>query len=285
MMACMQEIQLLGDEGLGSNEITLLGPDDFGFSFNPIRHIRRAAGGVAHVAKKVGGGAISVGKKVGGTALKVAVLPAYYVTKYAADLALRPVRSRINTLVGRRAAKIAWDRRRSKQPTGAEHNEARNWAKARFKSQGPHGHLLALLAGPTLQGQLGDFGVAPAVVAAAVPILVSIATGMIKKYAGTGEAPEDPAAAAAAAAQQVVQQAMPAAVQQYIPQPAQQIDVAPSQPAAELPAPEPVPVDPVPAATEGYFGAPPPDTTAAIVLGLLGAAAAGTGAYLAFRRR
>jgi hypothetical protein len=249
MMFAMVDVQLLGDEvSVMTPHIGYYDPA-LGFSFNPIKHIKSAASSVAHVAKAAGSGAISVGQKVGGTALKIAVLPAYYVTKYAADIALRPVRSRVNTLVNRRAAKIAWDRRRSKTPTSAEHNQARDWAKAKFKSSGPHGHLLALLAGPTLTGQLGDFGVAPAVVAAAVPILVSILTGMIKKYAGTGEAPEDPA--------------------------------------VDMSAPEPMPMpmpEPKPAPTEGPLGAAP-EGSAAIVLLLLGLAAAGTGGYLAFKSR
>lgn len=115
---------------------------------------------------------------------KVAVAPAYYTSKFAFNLAVKPVRWRINTIVAGRARKLAMERRRSNTPNKAEKREARAWAKQRFRAKGPHGHMLASLAGG--DDLLGALGVAPAVIAAAVPVLAALATQMAKDMAKSG---------------------------------------------------------------------------------------------------
>lgn len=182
-----------------------------GFSLNPIHAIKKAASGVAHVTasaakatehgvvtagKDVGKGAVKVGKVVG----KVALLPAEFalkITEAATRLALRPVTSRIRTLENRRANKIAWDARKSKTPTPAERAQAKSWTKSQLKKKLPHGPLLALLAGapPVTPAQLGAFGmstnlgIAPAVIAALIPVFMALMNEMLKSFSKSGEAP------------------------------------------------------------------------------------------------
>ena len=119
-------------------------------------------------------------------------------TEWLADKALAPVKSRVQKLVNRRAAQIAMDKRHVATPTPSEREEARAWVRHKLTYDGPagtptpHGKILAYFAGAPIVA--GQFGVAPAVAAAAVPVLVALATAMINKYAKSGEAPETPRA-------------------------------------------------------------------------------------------
>lgn len=149
-------------------------------------------------------------KKVAKVAFAPALL-AVQAAKFATDIALKPVRSRIETLKARRARKIAWDRRRSKQPTPAERAEARAWVKAEFKRKGPHGHILAALAGAEPEtAPLGStLGALPAAVVAAIPALLVLANTIINAAAKSGAAPAaDPASAAPAVAAEEMEGAL-----------------------------------------------------------------------------
>jgi hypothetical protein len=276
MMFGMHDVQLLGP----ANEITLLGPDDFGYgydgmgwSLNPIKHIRSVAST-----------AVNVGKKVGGAALKYNPLTlSYKASLWAAEKAVSPIRSKLRTLTDRRAAKLAFDRRRSKTPTAQEKNEAREWTKNRLRAKGPHGRLVALLAGGPatfMDAQLGDnLGVAPVVaVAAAIPPIVALLNTMIQSFNKSGEAPANPAQPMVDVAQQAAQ------TYQQVTTP-----VAPAEPTAEItPAAEPVttaPVEPSPEAVQGFGAEGDPSSNAGpIVLGVLGLLAIGGGVYCAVKR-
>jgi hypothetical protein len=187
---------------------------DLGFSLNPIKAVKSAAKavgkgvvatgkGAVGVTKTVGKGTYAAGKAVGKgtvkvvkTAGKVVVAPfAWLGSKLTA-----PIRSRVNKLKGRRAAKLAWDKRKSKTPNAAENAEATAWTKGKLKSSGPHGHVLALFAGApapsyfgTSPGQLGiDPGTA-SVIAASIPVLIAVLNAILNKSAASGEAPANPA--------------------------------------------------------------------------------------------
>jgi len=113
-------------------------------------------------------------------------------TMWLAEKATAPVKKRVQTLVNRRAAKLAWDRRKSKTPTPAEHNEARTWTRNRLLKMSvivPAAPLLAAFAGAPDDYQLG---IAPAVVAAAVPVLLAAAAVVLQQLAKSGEAPANP---------------------------------------------------------------------------------------------
>jgi hypothetical protein len=167
-----------------------------GLGWNPLHSIKKAASGVAHVAttagKDVGKGAVFVVKKT-------VLLPTEFaveITKAATRLALRPVTSRIRTLENRRANKIAWDARKSRTPTPAERAQAKSWTKSKLNHELPHGPLLALLAGaPAPQPELGQFGmstnlgIAPAVIAALIPVFMALMNSMLSKLSRSGEAP------------------------------------------------------------------------------------------------
>jgi len=126
-------------------------------------------------------------KKLVKKGAKIAVAPAYYSSKFALNVALKPVRSRINSVVAGRARKLAWTRRKSRQPIKAEVTEARAWTKQQFRKKGPHGALLATLAGVDSESTLlGDIGVAPALVAA-VPALTALAIQITKSLQSKGD--------------------------------------------------------------------------------------------------
>ena len=158
--------------------------------------VKKAASGVAHVA-------VTAGKDVGkGTKFvveKTVLLPTEFavkITEAATRLALRPVTSRIHTLTNRRANKIAWDARKSRTPTPAERAQAKSWTKSQLNKKLPHGPLLALLAGaPAPQPELGAFGmstnlgIAPAVIAALIPVFMALMNAMLKSFSRSGEAP------------------------------------------------------------------------------------------------
>lgn len=182
----------------------------FKTAINPIAMTKKTLA----VSKKA---TVATGKIV----YKASVLPLQYTlikpTQWLADKATKPIRNRVHTLVNRRALKLAMDKRKSTVPNAAEKAEAKAWAKHKLTYDGPggiptpHGKILAMFAGPALYefGQLGDpyagqLGVAPAVIAAAVPVLVALANAMISKYAKSGEAPAHPSADAAANAEDPV---------------------------------------------------------------------------------
>lgn len=215
--------------------------------------VKRAAGKTAKVAKVVAKPAAAVGA-----------------------LALKPLRSRINTLTTRRANKLAWDRRRSKTPTPGERAEARAWTKKTLTAKGPHGRLLALLAGasPTeAHYTLGGFGITPgalgvepatiALISASLPVLTKLLQSILTATAKSGEAPVSPETAA----------------------------VVPEAPTVD----EPVAAEEIEEAamsgalghfSDGFFGdelgVTDPRTGTAITIGL-SAAAAGLGLFLALR--
>jgi hypothetical protein len=171
-----------------------------GLGWNPLHAVRRAAGGVAHGVSKGARGVEHGAVKVGKFAVKAALAPAefsLYLTKAATRLALRPVTSRIRTLENRRANKIAWDARKSRTPTPAERSQAKAWTKAKLRHELPHGPLLALLAGapsvsPAELGQFGmstNLGIAPAVIAALIPVFIALMNSMLRSFSKSGEAP------------------------------------------------------------------------------------------------
>lgn len=169
-----------------------------GVSLNPIKAVKSAARSTARAGRAVGRGTIKVAKKVG----KIVVAPAAWLgTKLTA-----PLRSRVHKLRDRRAVKLAWDKRKSKQPTPAERAEAKAWTKSKLKSSGPHGHVLALFAGPTPSyfGSPVGLGIDPgtaSVIAASLPVLIAVLNALLNKSAASGEAPADPGADAQAEAQ------------------------------------------------------------------------------------
>ncbi|HEV3059591.1 MAG TPA: hypothetical protein VGY48_15180 [Vicinamibacterales bacterium] len=168
-----------------------------GLGFNPFHAVARAAKGVEHGvatgARAAGHGVVKVGKIVG----KVALAPYEFsleLTKAATRLALRPVTSRVRTLEKRRAAKIAWDKRKSRTPTPAEKAEAKAWTKSQLRKQLPHGPLLAMLAGPLpmpvdMGSMSTNLGIAPAVIAALIPVFIALVNSMLHKFASNGQAP------------------------------------------------------------------------------------------------
>jgi len=172
----------------------------------------------------------SLAKKVGSTAVKTVTVPTKYAVKATTTTAryagkgvkvaakaaykpiewtlikptvwltsklMTPVKSRVQKIVQRRAAKIAFDRRKATTPTPAEVSEARAWTRNKLKGELPHGPVLALFAdGASYDYAFGDYqlGAPQAVVAAAVPVLVALATTLISRYANSGEAPANPGA-------------------------------------------------------------------------------------------
>lgn len=261
------------------------GSDDLGFSFNPIKAVKK-------VGKAVGKGAVAVGKgaakgavattkfaaKNAGTIAKVAVAPAAYLavqsTKLVGNIALAPVKSKIRSLTTRRARKLAWDRRKSKTPTVAENQEARNWTKASLSSKGPHGKLLATLAGAPVLSAI-HLGVAPALTAAAVPVLLAIVNQLLQQANKSGAAPATlpsdtptppPAQEKYVAQEEVAEEEAP--VEDYAAEDA----VAQEEVAEE-------------AMANGYFGSPEPSGTALYVSIAVGLGIVGAGLYGTFRHR
>ncbi len=176
--------------------------DELGFS---ITHaLKRVGHGVVHAASTVEHGAVSAAKAAG----KVALLPAkevIHVVHAALALAFRPVTRRIQTLENRRAAKIAFDKRKATVPTPAERAEAKNWTKNKLKGEGPQGRVLALFAGPPpfipynpRAGLLGQDPATVSAMAAAIPAFISLMEKALGKFSKSGEAPAKPGDAPAA---------------------------------------------------------------------------------------
>jgi len=193
-----------------------------GFSItSPFKAVAR---GVATGARAAGHG-VAVGARTAG---KVAYAPIKYgiikPAEWLGNKLMAPIRNRVQKIVHRRAAKIAYDSRKSTTPTPAEVSQARSWTKSKLKGELPHGPVLALFAGPTIPdtGPLGDFGIAPAVAAAAVPVFMALAQQLLSRFNSSGEAPANPAADAKADA------AAPDA-----PVPAGAVDLQPAQDAAD----------------------------------------------------
>lgn len=143
-------------------------------------------------AKYAGKGAVVAGKAV----YKAHAIPTKWLlvkpTVWLTEKATAPVKSRVQKIVSRRARKLAWDRRKSKTPTPAEHSEARTWTRNRLLALTPivpAAPLLAVFAGaPVLDSQLG----ANPYVIAAVPVLMAAAAAILSQLSKSGEAPENP---------------------------------------------------------------------------------------------
>ena len=176
-----------------------------GFSLNPFHYAKKAVKTVAHDVRHPLDTAKSAANTVG-HAVKVGIIKPF---EWVASKVTAPIRNRVHTLRNRRAAKLAWDNRKSKTPNAAEQAQAKAWTKAHLKHQGPHGAVLALFAGSeSMTGygmglgyaaQLGD----PAtisLIAASIPVFMALMNSILKKANKSGEAPANPAADAAAAA-------------------------------------------------------------------------------------
>lgn len=120
-------------------------------------------------------------------------------TKAITNLALRPVRSRLGTLKDRRARLLSYQRRRSLAPTVAEKAQARKDVKSMLASKGPHGKMLAWLAGPTFAGELGVVGYDDAALAAIATALTASLVKIMADAAKSKFAPADAAKAGVAA--------------------------------------------------------------------------------------
>lgn len=168
----------------------------------PITATARAASQVAHgnikaAFKTTVMAPVSSVKAVASATKDTILIPTVFaaeLTKAATLLALRPVTSRIRTLENRRAAKIAWDKRKSKVVTPADRAEAKSWTKSKLNKELPHGPLLAFLAGSTATN-LGappmstELGIAPAVIAALVPVFIAVMNALLTRLSKSGEAP------------------------------------------------------------------------------------------------
>lgn len=177
-----------------------LGSGEFGFSFNPVHYVKAAAHDVRHPLDTAKGAAQSVGH-----AIKTGIIKPF---EWIGSKVTAPIRNRVHTLRNRRAAKLAWDKRKSKTPNATENAEAKAWTKNHLKKQGPHGEVLQLFAGaPSYQigyglgyaMQLGD----PAtitLIAASIPVFMALMNSVLKKANSSGEAPANPGADAAAVA-------------------------------------------------------------------------------------
>lgn len=195
--------------------------DEFGFSFNPIKAVKRAGHLVAHPLDTVKMTASAVAhpirtvKWTARQAEDAAKQVAKGVVKpfeFIALAATKPIRNLVHKLRNRRAAKLAWDRRKSRTPNAAEQHEAKQWTKSKLKSQGPQGYLLQFFAGAdssVLNAQFGDptpgeLGFDPAtasVIAASIPVFMALINALLKSAAKSGEAPANVGADAQADAE------------------------------------------------------------------------------------
>jgi hypothetical protein len=305
-----------------SAEAAILSNDDFGSIFSKIGKGVKAVGKgavkytikpavKATLAPAVFVKDVATGKNVlksTGKMVKSTAAPVLVPGKAIGTLALKPLINHVNTLKSRRAKKLAWDRRRSKTPTAQENNEARGWAKRKLIAKGPHGRLIALLAGggaPAEDGVLlgaddiallGNYqlGIEPATITAitaSLPLLVAMVKGITAATAKSGEAPPDPTQVAA---QTVAALAPEGSTTQRVAQaftPPEQVEAIQSQEAQQVPVDQGVETPVEPAAYEMttdpgmqgyYFGAAPSTAkTVGFVAGLLGLVA--VGAYAATR--
>lgn len=201
---------------------------------------------------------------------------------------LYPVKKKIDTLTNRRAMKLASDRRGpGAKPTAGEHSEARTWTRNQLLKKPPIGTLFAVLASPpeaAYTTNLGNsLGAVPAALVAAIPPALVLMNSLLKQFGSKGgpaPAPSTPGDVAVIQQQQTEAATPPVQTQpdysQLVPEQYQQI-VQEGQDvytAAQTP-------EPVPAATEGPFGAP--SGTAKWVLGGVSVAALVGGIILAVR--
>lgn len=221
-----QRVDMLGDNELGFS-ITSLAKKVGGTVAKtvtvPTKYAVKATVTSAKYAKK---GAVVAGKGI----YQAHAIPTKWLaikpTEWLAHKALAPVKSRVQTIVNRRARKLAWDRRKSKTPTPAEHQEARTWTRNRLLASSviiPAAPLLAAFAGAPVRD--AELGVAPAVVAAAVPVMMAAAAALISQFNKSGEAPANPGDAASA-------QAPASAPDAGVPNPGE-VDTTPVQDAAD----------------------------------------------------
>jgi hypothetical protein len=166
--------------------------------------IRSVGRGIKSGVQATGHG-IKKGAKVVG---KAAYFPVEWTlikpTQWLAHQAARPIKGLVLRLEHRRAVKLAWDKRKSKTPNAQELAEAKSWTKHTLNHQLPHGPILALFAGSDA-AMLGYYenvqlGIAPAVVAAAIPVFMAVMQNLLSRFSKSGEAPADPGADAQAAA-------------------------------------------------------------------------------------
>ena len=181
---------------------------DLGFSLNPFHYVKKAAVAAGHgvakgarvvghetsvVAHAVGHGATAAADAVG-HGIKAGIIKPF---EWVASKVTAPIRNRVHKLRDRRAAKLAWDRRKSTTPNAQEKAEAKSWTKSHLKSQGPHGEVLQLFAGP-MPMLLGGGGVAlgdPAtisLIAASIPVFMALMNKVLNHANASGEAPADP---------------------------------------------------------------------------------------------
>lgn len=211
--------------------------DEFGFSVTSpfkkvgrgIKKVGKAGYGVTKKVAKTGVHVAKTGVKAVGKGLKYAIVaPALWL----ASKATAPVRNRVHKLRNRRAAKLAWDRRKSKTPNAAENAEAKSWTKSHLKGKGPHGQVLALFAGApddvllgSYEPYAGQLGMDPAtatVIASSIPIFMALMNKVLGQASASGEAPANPQADAAADASAAAETAAAPG----------EIDVGPAQEAA-----------------------------------------------------
>jgi hypothetical protein len=152
---------------------------------------RAGAGTVSATGKLVRGDVVGAGKgfvragvepvRGGAQLVKHGAKTAYEASKYVTNLALWPVRSRLNILKDRRAKLISWEKRGSKMPSTVEKAQARKDVKSMLSRKGAHGKMLAWLAGgdPNDNG-LGDLGVVGYDDAALAAIATALTTSAIK---------------------------------------------------------------------------------------------------------
>jgi len=253
---------------------------------------------ICHMPEKSALQKVASGAK---TVAKVVTKPIVAVSAAVFNKLVSPLRNRVTSLKKGRALKLAQLRRKSNVPTAAENNEAAGWTKAKLKSGGPQGYLLALFAGadtPFCVNGLGmstNLGVDPAtmsLIAASLPPLTLLLNNVLKKAGAAGEIasqtvqayaasnvpgyqPGAPVPSAAQYAQQAASAYVPPEASAYIP------------PAAASYVPEAVPqFEPQAEYSEEMYGAVAGQSnfkTGALLTGL--AVIAGTGAFFIYKRK
>jgi hypothetical protein len=153
------------------------------------RKARQLASRGRRVASKAGRRAFTAARHAHPMAL--AATTARFTAKGIAA-ATAPVRRRIfnaffGKLLQRRARMLAWSRRRTLVPTGADAAEARRWAVAYVKRRGVFGKML----GTALSGDLIGEPASSALMTASVPVLLALAKRALKAAERHG-APADP---------------------------------------------------------------------------------------------
>lgn len=168
-------------------------PSDSALGFSITSPFKKVGRGIAKGARATG----HVAKKYGVYAVAPVVALPLAIGKKLGSFALTPVRHRVERLKDRRAKKLAWDRRKSKEPNAAERAEAKAWTKSYLKGHPPHGTALALLAGAgpfDADPQVALLGevVTAATVSASIPILIALMNHILGKANASGDAPAQP---------------------------------------------------------------------------------------------